>query len=99
MTSASASPSSLAIEHLADRGRFEVVVDGKRGELDYRAQGGVMTILHTGVAPALEGRGIAGALMRAALAHARSSGWKVRPACSYARTYMDRHSELRELLV
>ena len=93
-----ASPVPLAVEHLADRGRFEVVVDGERGELEYRLDAGVMSIMHTGVAPRLEGRGIAGALMRAALAHAGAAGWKVRPLCSYARTFMQRHPESSALL-
>ena len=88
----------LAIEHLADRGRFEVVVDGELGELEYRFAAGVMNITHTGVAPSLEGRGIAGALMSAALAHAAAAGWKVRPLCSYARTYIERHPETSALL-
>ena len=92
------SPEPLAIEHLADRGRFEVVVDGALGELEYRVAAGVLSITHTGVASRLEGRGIAGALMRAALAHAAASGWKVRPLCSYARTYMQRHPETNALL-
>ena len=94
-----ASPAPLAIEHLADRGRFEVVVDGERGELEYRLDaGGVMSIMHTGVASRLRGRGIAGALMRAALGHATATGWKVRPLCSYARTFMQRHPESSALL-
>ena len=92
------SPAPLAIEHLADSGRFEIVVDGALGELEYRLDAGVMSITHTGVATSLEGRGIAGALMRAALAHAAASGWKVRPLCSYARTYMHRHPETSALL-
>ena len=86
------------ILHLPDRARFEVVVDGHAGELEYRIADGVMSILHTGVAPELEGRGIAGALMRAALAHAQATGLKVRPLCSYARTYIDRHPETAPLL-
>jgi predicted GNAT family acetyltransferase len=88
----------LAIEHLADRGRFQIVIDGASCELDYRLAAGVMTIHHTGVAPRLEGRGIAGALMCAALEHARTAGWKVRPLCSYARAYMQRHPKTGELL-
>jgi uncharacterized protein len=92
------SPGPLTIEHVPDRGRFEVAVDGEAGELEYRVDAGVMSITHTGVAPALEGRGIAGALTRAALAHAAAAGWKVRPMCSYARTYMQRHPETSALL-
>ena len=88
----------LAIEHQADRGRFQVVVDGATCELDYRLQAGVMSITHTGVAPHVQGRGIAAALMHAALTQARVAGWKVRPLCSYARVYMRRHPETGDLI-
>ncbi|MEP7297306.1 MAG: GNAT family N-acetyltransferase [Burkholderiales bacterium] len=96
--SSSAPTAMLNIRHLPDRGRFEVVVDGHVGELEYRLADGVMSILHTGVAAAIEGRGIAAALTRAALAHAQATGLKVRPLCSYARTYMVRHPETAALL-
>ena len=42
--------------------------------------------------------GIAAALVRTALAHARAMGWRVRPSCSYVRSYMRRHPETRDLL-
>ena len=79
------------IDH--DRGahRFTTELDGNRAELDYTLAGGVMTITHTGVPPAIGGRGIAAELMEAALSAARESGWSVNPACSYAKTYLERH--------
>ena len=86
------------IEHLAADGRFQALVDGQRCVADYRLDSGVMTITHTHVPTALEGRGIAAALTRAALEHARAAGLKVRPLCSYARVYMQRHPETSELL-
>ena len=88
----------LDIQHLPDQGRFQAVVEGHTCITDYRLAGGIMSITHTEVASALEGRGIAGALMRAALDHARAAGLKVRPLCSYARTYMQRHPESAALL-
>ncbi len=57
-----------------------------------------MSITHTGVALKLQGRGIAAALVRAALDHVAAAGWKVRPLCSYARAYMRRHPETAALL-
>lgn len=93
-----AAPDSLTVDHLPERGRFQAIVDGMRCELDYFLTGTVMTITHTGVPPALEGRGIAAALVRTALAHAKAAGWKVRPLCSYARVYMQRHPETQALL-
>jgi len=58
-----------------------------------------MTILHTAVDPALEGRGVAGALVKAALAHARANGFKVNPVCSYASSYMQRDAQAMALHV
>ncbi len=89
---------TIAIEHLAQRGRFQTIVEGATCVADYRLQGGVMLITHTEVAPRLQGRGIAAALVQAALAHARENGLKVNPLCSYARTYVQRHPDTQALL-
>ena len=89
---------TFAIEHLPQRGRFQTVVDSATCVADYRLQDGVMLISHTEVPPRLQGRGIAAALMQAALAHAREHGLKVNPLCSYARAYMQRHPDTQELL-
>jgi predicted GNAT family acetyltransferase len=69
---------------------FTTEVDGGNAHLDYSLDGHVMTIIHTRVPVAARGRGVAAELMRAALAAARSSGWSVTPACSYAVAYMAR---------
>lgn len=89
---------NLAIEHLAGRHRFQAVVDGETCVVDYQLRGGVMAIVHTEVAPRLNGRGIAGALVQAALDHAQAQELKVNPVCSYAATYMRRHPETLALL-
>jgi uncharacterized protein len=54
--------------------------------------------VHTEVAPHLEGRGIAAALVRAAFDHAAAAGFKVLPACSYVHAYVRRHPETQSLL-
>ena len=78
--------------------RFITIVEGRPCEVDYQLAGNVMTITHTGVPEALAGRGIAAALMRNALDHARAQGWKVSPACSYAVAFMKRFPEYDDLL-
>ncbi|MEP6897833.1 MAG: GNAT family N-acetyltransferase [Rhodanobacter sp.] len=85
------------IQHDPAAGRFETTVDGSHCELDYSLANGVMTITHTGVPDAVGGRGIAAALVQAALEAARSEGWKVVPACSYAVAWMRRHPEYDDL--
>ena len=89
---------TLSIEHQQDRGRFQTVVEGRTCVTDYRLRDGVMAITHTEVAPPLEGRGIAGALVQAVLDHAQAHGLKVLPLCSFARAYMGRHPETAALL-
>jgi predicted GNAT family acetyltransferase len=81
------------INHDEGAHRFTTEVDGSRAELDYTLAGGVMTITHTGVPPAIGGRGIAAELMEAALSAARAAGWSVNPACSYAKSYMEKHPQ------
>lgn len=97
-TSAPPATPDLTVQHSPERRCFEATVGGRRSSLDYRLDGHVMSILHTGVPPELEGRGIAAALTAAALGHARAAGWTVRPLCSYARTYVQRHPETADLL-
>lgn len=89
---------AVAVTHDAAAGRFEAHIEGQLAECSYRLVDGVMAIHHTGVPRALEGRGIAAALVQAALAHARAQGWRVRPVCSYVQVYMRRHPDTRDLL-
>lgn len=84
---------SYPIRHEAGGGRFVVNVDGYDCVLEYRLDGSVMSITHTGVPEAVGGRGIAAQLVKAALDHARAAHWKVIPACSYAQAWMKKHPE------
>ncbi|MFT3665215.1 GNAT family N-acetyltransferase [Piscinibacter sp.] len=89
---------SITIEHDEKAGRFSTRVHGHLCLCDYRLRDGVMTMTHTEVAPELEGQGIAGELVRAALAHARANDLKVRPLCTYVQAYFRRHPEVQSLL-
>jgi hypothetical protein len=88
----------LDIHHDATAGRFTAEVAGQRCVADYQLHSGVMHLVHTGVPRALQGRGIAAALVEAALAEARTQRWRVRPVCSYVRAHMRRHPETNDLL-
>ena len=89
---------SLNIVHRPDIGRFETHVDGLQCEADYQLDGPIMRMTHTGVPSALEGRGIAAALVKEALTWARIQGLRVDPICSYVRVYIRRHPEWSDLL-
>ncbi len=54
------------------------------GELTYTLSGSRLTIRHTGVDPALRGRGAARKLVDAAVQFARAENLKLASRCSYA---------------
>ena len=87
-----------AIRHDAPAQRFTTRVNGQLCECCYQLSGSTMLLTHTGVPVALEGRGIAAALVQAALDHARAEGLKVRPQCSYVQVYLRRHPASLDLL-
>lgn len=86
------------VRHDESLGRFEITEEGYLCVLDYRLRGQVADFVHTGVPPAVEGRGIAAELVRSGLETARARGWKVRPLCSYVAAYFRRHPEYEDLL-
>ena len=89
---------SPQVTHYPASSRFEATVDGHLCVCQYRVFGKVMMLTHTGVPQALRGRGIAAQLVQAALDHARAKRLKVRPDCSYAEIYMQRHPQTLDLL-
>jgi uncharacterized protein len=80
-----------------ERHRFELDADGHVAYSNYKRADGVLTILHTEVPEALEGRGIGSALIRGVLDIARSQGLKVVTICPFAKSYIDRHPEYADL--
>lgn len=91
----------IAILHRDAERRFEATLDGHRGVLRYalreRPEGGVVVIPSVVVDPAIEGRGVAGALTRAALEWARAEGRRVDPVCPYVDAWLRRHPEFAGL--
>lgn len=90
--------SEVLVRHNPLASRFETEVDGRLARCDYRMHDGVMHLVHTEVPPALEGRGIGAALVRAALEHASAGRLRVRPRCSFVSAYLARHPEFSRLL-
>jgi predicted GNAT family acetyltransferase len=87
-----------AVHDDPSRHRFELDLDGQTAFANYRRAGDVLTISHTEVPPALNGRGYGSALVKGVLDIARAQGLKVVPACPFVRSYVERHSEYADLL-
>lgn len=74
--------------------RFMVTREGHTAELTYRVNGKRFVLIHTGVPEELEGRGIGGELVRAAVHRAAREGLIIIPMCPYARQWLQKHSDV-----
>jgi predicted GNAT family acetyltransferase len=74
--------------------RFELRVDGHLAELVYRRNGQRLVLVHTEVPDALEGRGLGGRLVTAAIERAERDGLTIVPLCPFARSWLERHPEV-----
>jgi uncharacterized protein len=74
--------------------RLELTADGYQAELIYRRNGNRLVLLHTAVPAELEGRGIGGQLVRAAVEKAATAGLTIVPLCPFARDWLERHPEV-----
>lgn len=89
----------LPVFHNTVGKRFEVDVDGKVAFSKYLLVGEKMIIEHTEVPIELEGRGIAGHMVRTALNYARAQKLKVMPLCPFTAGFIHRHPEYQDLVL
>jgi len=90
----------MKVAHESTAHRFVVPLPEGEAVLVYRMKSKkVMDVLSTYVPQTARGRGIGGALVEAALTHARASRLRVVPTCWYVETWVGQHPAYRELLV
>lgn len=74
--------------------RYETRIGDQVAVLEYEFDGAKqIALIHTEVPSALEGRGIAGKIVRFALDDARARGLEVIPVCPYVVSYLKRHPD------
>jgi predicted GNAT family acetyltransferase len=79
--------------------RWVAHVEGVRaGVADYTLADGVLTLTHTVVESAYEGRGVGSALVRSALDSARDRGLSVVPSCPFVAGWIQKHPEYADLV-
>jgi len=80
--------------------RYELVVDGDVvGFIRYRRRPGAIALVHTDIAPRLEGRGLGATLVAGALDDIRARGLHVVPLCPFVRAFIGRHQDYGDLVV
>jgi len=88
----------LAVVHNEHAHRFEMEIDGLPAVLTYRRFPDRIHFIHTEVPAALEGKGLAAKLARAALDFARANHLRVVPVCPYVASFLRKHSEYQDLV-
>jgi predicted GNAT family acetyltransferase len=68
--------------------------DGKAGEMIFDIKDNDLTVYHTEVEPAKEGKGYAKMLLDAMVAYARENRLMVIPMCPYVHIQFKRHEDL-----
>ena len=89
---------ALAVKNNEAAGRFEAPVDGQMAIAAYRRDGDRIIFTHTEVPDDLQGQGIGGQLIEAALEHARAAGLRVVPRCAFVADYIAKHPEFQSLV-
>jgi uncharacterized protein len=74
--------------------RFVSGPAGKEAELFYRVHNGRFILVHTEVPIELEGHGIGGKLVSAAVDYAAEHGLVLVPSCPFAQSWLDRHPDV-----
>lgn len=83
------------IRHDAANGRFWTVVEDRESYLLYARTGEhTIDMRSTFVDPAVRGRGVGHALVKEAVAFARSKGLEIIPTCWFVKRWLDREAQL-----
>lgn len=94
------SEETIAVEHVADPDRFQILLDGEPAGFTQFADSGTDRIFfHTVMDPAFGGRGLGGKLVSAALDRTREEGQSVVALCPFVKGYVEKHPEYADLTV
>ena len=82
-----------------DRNRYELRFgDTVAGVVQYATEPGSVVLVHTEIAPSVEGEGLGSKLVSGALDDIRARGLEVVPLCPFAAAYIRRHPEYADLV-
>jgi len=88
-----------AVTDSPEQSRYELRVAGElAGFLTYKRRGEQISLIHTEVEPAFQGKGLATHLARFSLNDARTRGVAVLPFCPYVNSWIRKHPEYEVLV-
>jgi uncharacterized protein len=89
----------LTVHDNKEKRRYEAQLGGDVvGVISYHADPGLLTLVHTEVDPAVEGKGVGSRLVAGALEDIRRRDLSVVPVCPFVRAHLRRHPEQIDLV-
>ncbi len=87
------------IKHLGRKFYMGNNAEEPLAEITYVEVGPTQLIIdHTEVSEELRGKGIAGKLVKHVVAFARKENKRIIPLCPFAKSYIEKHPEMRDVL-
>lgn len=78
--------------------QYEIEIDGAKAFIVYRESDATITLIHTEVEDALQGRGASTAVIEKTLAAIEASGKKLKPLCPLVVKYLKNHPEWNRIV-
>lgn len=78
--------------------RFQLFVNDSEAFIDYKERPGRIYLIHTEVAAALEGKGVATALIEKTLDYIEANKYALVPLCPLVFAYIKRHPEWKRIV-
>lgn len=78
--------------------QFEISIDEHKALITYKESANVITLIHTEVAPELEGKGAATAVIEKTLDYIEKDHYKLIPLCPLVFAYIKRHPEWKRIV-
>ena len=89
----------LKVVDNSERNRYELRAgDTVAGVVQYATEPGTVVLVHTEIAPSVEGEGLGSTLVAGALDDIRARGLEVVPLCPFASAFIERHPEYADLV-
>jgi len=93
------STQDLPITNNTEAQRFEAQLGDDRAVAEYHLKNNIIIFTHTEVPEVMEGKGVAGRLIRTALDASRAEHYEVVPLCPFVAAYIKRHHEYQDLVM
>ena len=89
----------LPIINNTEAQRFEAPLGAEQAVAEYHLKNNIIIFTHTEVPQVMEGKGVAGRLIRTALDASRAEHYEVVPLCPFVAAYIKRHHEYQDLVM